>query len=162
MAKCFRAKRGTKYIGFIVVDGNVRTSPSKVASVKDWPLHETKKQIKSFVAFCSFYRKFIHHIADFSAPLTDLCRKSLPGREVHCDTTRADFETIKARMISAPVLLIPKSGQDAEFIDATYASKVGIAGVLLQKYSEGHLRPCAYWARKERANTMLTIKRHLP
>ena len=82
------------------------------------------------MAFCSFYRKFIHHFADCSAPLTDLCRKSLPGRVVHSDATRAAFETLKARMSYAPVLLIPKSGQDAEFIFATNATKVGFAGVL--------------------------------
>ena len=68
--------------------------------------------------------------------------------EVHSDATRTAFETLKARMISAHVLLIPKSGRDAEFIVATDASKVGIAAVLLQEDSEGHLRPCAYWARK--------------
>ena len=51
-------------------------------------------------------------------------------------------------MISALVLLIPKSSQYAEFVVATYASKVGIARVLLQEDSEGTLRPCAYWARK--------------
>jgi hypothetical protein len=60
----------------------------------------------------------------------------------------AAFETLKVIMISAHVLPIPKSGQDAEFIVATNASKVGIAGVLLQEDTEGHLRPCAYWARK--------------
>jgi hypothetical protein len=57
---------------------------------------------------------------------------------VYCDATRVAFETLKARMISAPVLLIPKSGQDAKFIVAINASKVGIAGVLLQEDSEGH------------------------
>jgi hypothetical protein len=31
---------------------------------------------------------------------------------------------------------------------ATDASKVGIAGVLLQEDYDGHLRPCAYKARK--------------
>ena len=72
----------------------------------------------------------------------------MPGHVVHSDTTRAAFETLTARMISAYVLLIPKSSQDAEFIVARDASKVGIAGVLLQEDSEGHLRPCAYWARK--------------
>jgi len=46
------------------------------------------------------------------------------------------------------VLLIPKSIQEAEFVVATDASYVGIAGVLLQADIEGHLRPCAYWARK--------------
>ncbi len=46
------------------------------------------------------------------------------------------------------MLLILKFGQDAEFIVATDASKVGIDGVLLQEDCEGHLRPCAYHARK--------------
>ena len=72
----------------------------------------------------------------------------MPKRVVHSDAIKVAFETLKARMISAPVLLIPKFGRDAEFIDATDASKVGIAGVLLQEESEGHLRPCAYRARK--------------
>ena len=64
------------------------------------------------------------------------------------DTTRAAFETLKARIIPALVLPIPKSSQEAEFVVATYANKVGIAGVLLQEDSNGRLRPCAYWARK--------------
>ena len=65
------------------------------------------------------------------------------GRVVYSDTTRFAFETLNARMISAPVLLILKSGQEAEFVVATDASKVGMAGVLMQEDSEGHLRPCA-------------------
>jgi hypothetical protein len=82
------------------------------------------------------------------APLTDLCRKLLPGLVVHSDTTKASFETLKARKIYSHVLLIPKSGHDAEFGVATNASKVGIAGVLLQEDSDGHLRPRAYRAQK--------------
>ena len=52
------------------------------------------------------------------------------------------------RMISAPLLSIPKYGQEAEIVVVKDASKVGIAGVQLQEDSNGHLRPCAYWARK--------------
>jgi len=110
MVECFCAKRETECLGFIVGNGIVRTSPSKVATVKDWPLPETHKPINFVVVCCSFYRKFIYHLADCSAPLTDLCRKPLPGRVVHSDTTMAAFETLNARMISAPVLLIPKFG----------------------------------------------------
>jgi hypothetical protein len=51
-------------------------------------------------------------------------------------------------MISAHVLLIPKSDEDVETIVATNASKVGIAGVLLQEDSKGHLRACASRARR--------------
>jgi hypothetical protein len=49
----------------------------------------------------------------------------------------ATFMTLKARMISAHVLLIPKSGQDAEFMVATNASKVGI---LHEYYSKKTLK----------------------
>ena len=108
----------------------------------------TKKKLSRLLLSVRFYRKFIHHFADCSAPLTDLCRKSLPGRVVNSDATRSAFETLKARMISAPLLLIPQSGQEAEFVVAADASKVCIAGVLLQEDSNGHLIPCAYWARK--------------
>ncbi len=73
----------------------------------------------------------------------------MPGRVVHSDATRDAFETLKARIFFAHVLLTSKSRRDAEFIDATNASKVGIiAGVLLQEDSKGQLRPCAYWPRK--------------
>ena len=109
---------------------------------------ETQKQIKSFVQFCSYYGKFIHHFSECAAPLTDLCRKNLPGQVVHTEATISAFESLKARMIAAPVLIIPKVGQDAEFVVATDASQVGIAGVLLQDDDTGSLRPCAYWARK--------------
>ena len=95
MVKYFWAKRETDYLGLIVGNGIIRTSPSKVAAVKDGSLPETQKQVTSFEAFCSFYRKFIHHFADCSVPLTDFCRKSLPGRVVHSDATRVAFETLK-------------------------------------------------------------------
>ena len=51
-------------------------------------------------------------------------------------------------MISAPILQIPKTGHEAEFVVATDASKVRIVGVLLQEDTSRSLRPCAYWARK--------------
>ena len=75
-----------------------------------------------------------------------MCRKNLPGNAVHTEAIKAAFETLKARMISAPVLLIPKARHDAEFVVAIDASKVGIAGVLLQEDTSGSMRPCAYWA----------------
>ena len=81
--------------------------------------------------------------------MTDLCRKLLPGRVVvHSDNAKASFETLKARINYAHVLLIPKSSPEAELVVTTDASKVGIAGVLLQADYDGHLRSCAYWARK--------------
>ncbi len=95
MVKCFWAKREAEDLGFIIGNGNVRRSPSKVIALKYWTLPETRKHIKSFVAFCSFNRKFIHHFAECSAPLTDLCRTYLPGRGLHRDATKSVFKTLR-------------------------------------------------------------------
>jgi hypothetical protein len=45
MVNCFWAKREIEYIGFVVGSGIVRTSLSKVATVKDWPSPETENRL---------------------------------------------------------------------------------------------------------------------
>jgi hypothetical protein len=42
-----------------------------------------------------------------------MCRKNVPGNVVNNKETKAAFEFLKARLISALVLLIPKSDQAA-------------------------------------------------
>ena len=59
------------------------------------------------------YGKCIHHFSYCAAPLTYMCRKNLPVNVVHTDAIKAAFETLKSRMISAPVLLIPIMGHEA-------------------------------------------------
>jgi hypothetical protein len=63
--------------------------------------------------------------------------KNLPGNVVQTETTKVAFQTLKSRMISAPFLFIPSMGHEAEFVVATDASKVGIAGVHLQEDTYG-------------------------
>ena len=65
------------------------------------------------------------------------------------EATKIAFESLKARVMSSPILLIPtKSSQDAEFMVATNASKVDIVGVLLQEDANGYLRRGTYMAIK--------------
>ena len=73
-----------------------------------------------------------------------MCRKHLPCNVVHNEATKVAFETLKSRMISALVLLIPKMGHEAGFVVGIDASTVGIAGMLLQEDISCSLRPCAY------------------
>jgi len=150
MKKCFWAKKETEYLGVIAGNGVLRPSPKKIEAVQNWPLPKTQKQVKSFVAFCSFYRKFIHHFSDCAAPLIEMYsgKRDKSGSVTWNDTGLVAFEALKARLISAPVLLIPVCGADAEFVVATDASDVGLGAVLLQQDDTGDLRPCAYYARK--------------
>ena len=152
LKKCSWGRRETEYLGVIAGNGVLRPSPAKTEAVRNWPLPRSQRDVKSFVAFCSFYRKFIHHFADCSAPLTDLTRKGQPGLVAWSDRAKTAFEALKARLTSAPVLLIPKHGPEATFVVATDASDVGIGAVLLQEGPTGELQPCAYFARKLKDN----------
>jgi len=71
--------------------------------------HKLKSKISCFVQFCSYYGKFIYKFSDCAAPLTSLFYRNLPNNVVHGEATKAAFENLKARMISAPKLLIPKA-----------------------------------------------------
>ena len=148
LSKCTWAQKETEYLGVIAGNGCLRPSPDKLAAVQKWPLPKTQREVKSFVAFCSFYRKFVHHFSDCAAPLIDLysgyTRRQKSGSVIWND----DARDIKARLVSAPVLLIPECGHESTFVVATDASDVGLGAVLLQEDHAGDLRPCAYYARK--------------
>ena len=150
LKKCSWAKKETEYLGVIAGNGCLRPSPAKIAAVQNWPMPTTPKQVKSFVAFCSFYRKFVHHFSDIATPLIDMYsgERRKTGVVVWTDDAKVAFETLKARLTSAPVLLIPVCGPESEFVVATDASDVGLGACLLQKDDHGDLRPCAYYARK--------------
>jgi hypothetical protein len=136
-----------EYLGYTVSAGKISVSTKKVEAVADWPVPTTQKEVRSFVQFCNFYAKFIHHFSDLTAPLTDLLRKSQPQKVTLTPTCLEAFKTLKLRLISAPCPILPEVGSDATFTVATDASTMGIAAVLLQDQGGG-LQPVSYWAHK--------------
>jgi hypothetical protein len=78
LKKCFFGLYDMEYLGYIVFAGKISVSTNNVEAVTDWPAPKTQKEVRSFVQFCNFYARFIHHFSDITAPLTDLKRKSHP------------------------------------------------------------------------------------
>jgi hypothetical protein len=76
LKKCFFSLQERKYLGSTVSAGKILVSTKKVEAVADWPVPTTQKEVRSFVQFCNFYARFIHHFSDLTASLTDLLRKS--------------------------------------------------------------------------------------
>jgi hypothetical protein len=156
LKKCFFGLQEMEYLGYTVLAGKISVSTKKVKAVADWPVPTTQKEVRTFVQFCNFYARFIHHFSDLTAPLTDLLRKAQPQKVTLTPACLEAFETLKLRLISTPCLILPEVSSDAKFTMATYASTVGVATVLLQDQGGG-LQPVSYWARKlnpaERGNT---------
>jgi hypothetical protein len=145
-----------EYLGNTVSACTISVSTKKVEAVADWPVPTTRKEVRSFVQFCNFYARFIHHFSDLTARLTDLVRTSKPQKVMLTHACLEAFETLKFRLIFAPCLILPEVSSDATFTVATYASTMGIAAVMLQDQGGG-LQPVSYYARKlnssERGNT---------
>jgi hypothetical protein len=92
-----------EYLGYNVLNGKILLYTKKVEAVADWPVPTTQKEVRSFVQFCNFYARFIHHFVDLAAPFTDLQRKFRPHKVTLTRACLEAFETLKLRLISAHV-----------------------------------------------------------
>ncbi len=90
--------------------------------------------------------------------MTDRTKKLEPNHIVWETSQEFAFQTLKARLTTAPVLRLPDCQQ--QFLLQTDASDVGIGAVLLQKHSEKNF-PVAYASRKllQRERAYSTIER---
>jgi len=64
-SKCKFHQRETEYLGFIIGQEGVKTDPVKTQAIWDWTTPKKIKEIKCFLRFCNFYRRFIE---GFSRP----------------------------------------------------------------------------------------------
>ena len=126
--KCCLFQKKVSFLGHIVSDEGIATDPSKVESVKTWPIPKTKRDVRSFLGTCSYYRRFIQDFAAIARPLHSLTEKNCTFKWTQeCEVS---FEKLKAALSSAPILGFPDMSKP--FILDTDASGFGIGAVLSQ------------------------------
>ena len=143
ISKCSFAKSTTKFLGYIISEQGISTDPQKVAALVDWPMPTCTTEVRSFLGFCNFYRRLVKDFASIAAPLSALTSSLQPFPEPLPQEVQDAFIRLKSALVSAPVLCIPRTGSDAEFVLYTDASDIGIGAVLEQ---DG--RPVCYESRK--------------
>jgi hypothetical protein len=57
--KCEFFTRKTDFIGFIIKLGYISMDLKKVEAIVDWQELENVIQLRSFLGFCNYYRRFI-------------------------------------------------------------------------------------------------------
>src|ERR1700678_2386928 len=67
--KCKFNKTRVEYLGMIVEEGKIAMDQIKLGGIRDWPTPTTVKQVRSFLGFGNFYRRFITHFSDIARPL---------------------------------------------------------------------------------------------
>ena len=156
--KCQFFRTQVTYLGHVVSADGVATDPVKTEVVTNWPKPKTLKDLRSFLGFASYYRRFVPHFAQLARPLHELVTKlyeggrhgKLRGKSVECDWNNEcqnAFESLKQTLTSPPVLAYPVYTQP--FIVEVDASNEGLGAVLSQE-QDGKVRPIAYASRSLR------------
>lgn len=143
--KCRFCMKELPFLGHIVGVHGVKVDPKKVETVKQFPIPEDLKGVRSFLGMTSYYRRFIKGFAQRAVPLTQLLKKDVNYTKdkwsVECQQA---FENLKDALSSAPVLAFPDFTQPFQL--ETDASDVGVAAILSQVQS-GEEHVIAYASR---------------
>lgn len=141
--KCSFLKTELNYLGHHISNKGVKPGDTKIKAVREFPTPSNVHQIRQFVGLCSFFRKFINNFAIIAKPLTDLTKKNIVWKWEQAQDDA--FLELKSKLVSQPVLAIYDRHLVTEL--HTDASKLGIAGILMQYQSDGELKPVMYFSR---------------
>ena len=154
LEKCAFFKQEVSYLGHVISRQGVSTDPKKIEAVASWQRPGHVSELRSFLGFVSYYRRFVEGFAKLAAPLHQLVAelagtksKRRSGQALGTAWTskcEESFEALKAKLVSAPVLAYADFSHP--FILEVDASHSGLGAVLSQE-TDGRVRPVAYASR---------------
>lgn len=160
--KCIFGATEVKHLGYVISEGVIRPDPDKVAAVTSWPKPTTVKEVKSFLGFVGFYRRFIPHFSNKAKPLNDLTvgyvpQKKQSGKKKSGTLTLSSditalwgkkqdeaFQVLKDELTSD--LMLGLADKTRSFSLHCDASGTGLGAVLYQEF-DGKLKVIAYASR---------------
>lgn len=161
--KCHFFIKSVKYLGHVVSENGVETDPGKIAPLTTWPCPTNISELKSFLGFTGYYRRFVKDYAKIGKPLNALTAGYLPTRKKsknsklfsNSDLKRPFNErwtpdcnnalkTLIEKLTTAPVLGFAKSSKP--YVLHTDASLQGLGAALYQE-QDGEMRVIAYASR---------------
>ncbi len=131
--KCCLMRAEVPFLGHIVSHEGMGVDPAKTEAVEKWPTPVNVKDVRAFLGLASYYSRYIPGFSTVAAPMTNLTQQGVDL--VWDDACEGAFRTLKAALISAPVLAYPT--REGHFTLSTDASDVGIGAVLEQDQEEG-------------------------
>ena len=134
-SKCNFFKAEVTFLGHKITDKGILPDNSKFDVIKNYPQPQNADQVRSFVAMCNYYRRFIPGFANICCPLNKLLRKNTVF--VWSEQCKSAFETLKTMLLSPQILQYPD--YQKPFILTTDASDFACGAVLSQMHGSNDL-----------------------
>ncbi|KAG2191485.1 hypothetical protein INT47_004957, partial [Mucor saturninus] len=132
LKKCEFCRKELNFVGFRITETGISPSPEKVQVVQQWSRMKNVQEVRQFIGFAKFYKRFIKNFASIAAPLTDLTRgtgiKTRPI--VWNNDCQVSFDRLKKLLSSSLVLQVVR--MDKPFRIEVDASDRGCGATLLQ------------------------------
>jgi hypothetical protein len=146
LKKCHFFKKEVSYLGHVIGQGTLSVSGKNTRALKTAKPPTTQTELRSFLGLCNVYRRFVPGFAKVAAPLNALLRKGESPQLGELTATQLQaFESLRDRLLSPPILALPKA--EGQFILDTDASAEQIGCCLLQGQADGEKLPIGYWSR---------------
>ena len=114
---CFLRERVT-YVGHQLSASGVSPDPEKIVVVEEWEVSTSVKELRSFLGFAGYYRRFVQGFAKIAGPLHELVNSCLHELKANkhlaipfvnrwdapCQTV---FDELRHKLTMAPVLGFP-------------------------------------------------------
>ena len=131
--KCLLVANQVPFLGHVVSHEGIAPDPSKVESVRKWPVPTTAKQLHSFLGLSGYYRRYIRGYSSLAAPLFDLIKPKAPF--IWSAQCQENFQKLKDALCSSPIVCAPNWDYPF-FLLTDAATKSGIGCVLVQRIPE--------------------------
>lgn len=129
LSKCYFLKTSIDYLGFEVSEAGIKPGSKKIEAVNNFPRPVDQHNVRQFIGLASFFRRFIKGFSIIAKPLTKLLKKNCQWQ--WGDAEESAFSTLKAELIKRPILSFYNPEYETQV--HTDASKVGIAGIIMQR-----------------------------
>jgi hypothetical protein len=142
-SKCHFEVHKIEFLGMILENGTVTMDPIKVAGVAEWKEPKNVRDVRKFLGFCNFYRRFIRGFSQIAKPLNNLLKKG--AKWTWEKVEQGAFDKLKRQVTEEPVLVQPD--QKKQFEIEVDASNYAIGAVLMQKGDKDVLHPVAFFSK---------------
>jgi hypothetical protein len=163
LSKCEWHTQRTEYLGYIVSPEGVSIDANRVKTIQDWPKPKTVRDIRVFIGFMNYYRRFIEGFSKIALPLTKLTQKG-PGaaRGGHAQRREESqgidlgkegeeaFQNLKDSFLRVPILTHFERDRPTHVeVDASGGAISGILSQLVpDRDGKSQWKPVDFYSRK--------------